>query len=40
MSVVVSLIDVIVYMENLKHEELPKRVESVAKLGVIASYLG
>lgn len=36
MSEGVSLLDVLDYMENLKHEELPKRVDSVSKLGIIA----
>lgn len=36
MSEVVTLIEVLDYMENLKHEELPKWIDSVSKLGVIA----
>lgn len=40
MSETVSIIDVLDYMENLKHEELPKRIDSVSKLGIIATYLG
>jgi hypothetical protein len=40
MSEGMTLSDVLDYMENLKHEELPKRSESVSKLGVIATYLG
>lgn len=40
MSEPVTIIEILDYMENLKHEELSKWVESVSKLGVIATYLG
>lgn len=35
-----TLMDILDHMENLKHEELPKRLDSVTKLSQIANYLG
>ena len=36
MQETININDIMDYMENLKHEELTKRLDSVSKLGIIA----